>query len=707
VDLDAPLALPGVGPKRREALAELGVGSLRDLLLLAPSELRPTPPLVSLEAARQRRGQLVRVSATVRAVRLSRLPKRGTLLRVTLADGSGRLDAVFFSQPWQREFFPLDQLVHLEGRVIDVQGPALVAPRHLQALELALPAGLYLPIYAGPAGLSSTLLLKLVAAARQAHGQRLVEHLDRSGLERLGLPELPAAVAALAAADQLALGALPAGLPSETGERAGGAPGTKASALPLDPSQHGAHLWAARRRLTLEPILGLSARILERRQQRAEGRAQVLTLAPEEREALLQAFPFELTPGQRRIVGELSQDLARAVPMRRLLQGDVGSGKTLLGLFACALAARSGFQALFLAPTELLAEQHWAAAKRFLEPLGIESEVLTGSLPAARRRRLLKRLAEGDLRLCFGTHALFSPDVLLARPALAVIDEQHRFGVQQRGLLLDKGVDLHALLMTATPIPRTLALSLYGDVDVSVLRDLPPGRQKIQTRVVLRAERGRILATYAERLARGEQGYWVAPRIDTSNLGRGAEDLWTELSTGPLRSFGVELVHGRLSAAEREERLGRFRRGESRLLVGTTVIEVGLDVPAATLITIEAADRFGLAQLHQLRGRVGRGAGGPPWCFLVPERFVAPRLRRLEEQSDGFILAEQDLSERGMGDLFGDRQAGDNQEGLEGDVQELGGFDAALMLFAREALETNPEVRQRYADADRARRRAP
>jgi ATP-dependent DNA helicase RecG len=261
--------------------------------------------------------------------------------------------------------------------------------------------------------------------------------------------------------------------------------------------------------------------------------------------------------------------------------------------------------------------------------------------------------------------------------------------------------------MSATPIPRTLALSLYGDLDVSVLRELPPGRQRIETKLVLRAERGRVLATFAERLAAGEQGFFVAPRIESSELGRGAEELHAELLATPLARFGIELVHGRLASPEREARLERFRRGASRLLVGTTVIEVGLDVPAATLIAIEGAERFGLAQLHQLRGRVGRGQRGQPWCFLIPERFAAPRLRLLESLADGFALAEQDLSERGMGDLFGARQAGENQEGLAGDVQEADGLDAALLLFAREALERDPAAQSRYLAAELRRRSSP
>jgi ATP-dependent DNA helicase RecG len=683
VDLLGPIELAGIGPKRRAALAAAGIACWLDLLLLAPAELRPVPEIHGLASARRQRGRLVRVAGRVAGQRLARLPKRGTLLRVTLADGDARLDALYFNQPWQREAFPLDRSVRLEGRLIDAQGPALAAPRQLSESEWRLPAGQLLPVYAGVDGLSAAQLQRLCLEARELHGQQLAETLDARGLERLGLPALPEALRRLMQADRLALGVSDVESLSAAG------------------------LLAARRRLSLEPLLGLVARLLARRERRAQGRAAPLAPPQAERAALAAAFPFTPTDGQRLVLGELERDLARPVPMRRLLQGDVGSGKTLIGLYACALAAKAGRQALFLAPTELLAEQHLSAARLFLERVGISAGVLTGSLKSGARRALLARLADGRLQVCFGTHALLSPAVQLANPALAVIDEQHRFGVEQRAALLDKGEDLHALLMSATPIPRTLALSLYGDLDVSVLRELPPGRQRIETKLVLRAERGRVLATFAERLAAGEQGFFVAPRIESSELGRGAEELHAELLATPLARFGIELVHGRLASPEREARLERFRRGASRLLVGTTVIEVGLDVPAATLIAIEGAERFGLAQLHQLRGRVGRGQRGQPWCFLIPERFAAPRLRLLESLADGFALAEQDLSERGMGDLFGARQAGENQEGLAGDVQEADGLDAALLLFAREALERDPAAQSRYLAAELRRRSSP
>jgi ATP-dependent DNA helicase RecG len=668
----ASAARPPSAPQR--ALHKLGLVRDIDLALHLPMRYEDETRLVTIASLRD--GVAGQVQGTVVDSRIEQRARRQLLVRVD--DGSGELllRLLHFHPGTQKTLAP-GTLVRVKGELrAGFFGREMVHPefRAVQP-DTPLPAGLT-PVYPSSAQLPQAYLRKCVASA-----------LARAPLHEL-LPE----------------GTVPAGLPSlreAVQFLHQPPPGTDLDAL--EQRRHPA--W---QRLKFDELLAQQLAQAQARAERARLRAPALAARPGGlAERLLAALPFTLTGAQRRVVAEIAADLARPQPMHRLLQGDVGSGKTLIGLYACALAAKAGRQALFLAPTELLAEQHLSAARLFLERVGISAGVLTGSLKSGARRALLARLADGRLQVCFGTHALLSPAVQLANPALAVIDEQHRFGVEQRAALLDKGEDLHALLMSATPIPRTLALSLYGDLDVSVLRELPPGRQRIETKLVLRAERGRVLATFAERLAAGEQGFFVAPRIESSELGRGAEELHAELLATPLARFGIELVHGRLASPEREARLERFRRGASRLLVGTTVIEVGLDVPAATLIAIEGAERFGLAQLHQLRGRVGRGQRGQPWCFLIPERFAAPRLRLLESLADGFALAEQDLSERGMGDLFGARQAGENQEGLAGDVQEADGLDAALLLFAREALERDPAAQSRYLAAELRRRSAP
>ncbi|MEO0650368.1 MAG: helicase-related protein, partial [Planctomycetota bacterium] len=375
---------------------------------------------------------------------------------------------------------------------------------------------------------------------------------------------------------------------------------------------------------------------------------------------------------------------------RRLVQGDVGSGKTLIGVYAAAAVAAEGHQVAFMAPTELLAEQHHAGQNGLLERLGLRSALLSGSRPPAERRAVLAGLSAGEIDICFGTHALFSEGVEFASLALSVIDEQHRFGVGQRQRLLAKGRDVHALLMTATPIPRTLALTLYGDVDVSTLREKPPGRAGIRTRALPSKQIPRLMGFLAERLEAGQRAYWVCPRIDDSEEGRGVESAHAWLMRSKLAGHGIELVHGRLPSEERAARVERFRSGASRVLVGTTVIEVGVDVPQATVIVIEGVERLGLAQLHQLRGRVGRGRE-ESFCFLHGKRSAAERVGLLERCDDGFELSEHDLAARGMGDLTGMRQAGANGEGLDDEALEVGWVVRARDLIARDAI-----LRQHY-----------
>jgi ATP-dependent DNA helicase RecG len=359
-------------------------------------------------------------------------------------------------------------------------------------------------------------------------------------------------------------------------------------------------------------------------------------------------------------------------------------------------AARAGGQAAFMAPTELLAEQHHLGAQVLLERAGVRAVLLSGSLPAAQRRRAESALADGSAQVAFGTHALFSASVGFRRLWLCVVDEQHRFGVEQRRKLLDKGPDVHALLMTATPIPRSLALTTYGDLEVSLLAERPPGRAAIETRW-LGSKRDRVLhEALAACLRRGERAFWVVPRIGESGeeggpaRGAGAEERYEELRRSPLARHGVGLVHGRIPAEERARRIDRFRRGETALMVATTVIEVGVDVPEATVMVIEAAERLGLAQLHQLRGRVGR-SHRPSWCYLLGKASASARFELLETCADGFVIAEADLAARGMGDLVGVRQAGENSEGLFDPERDL-----ELLQSARELLAEHPELCKTY-----------
>jgi ATP-dependent DNA helicase RecG len=430
----------------------------------------------------------------------------------------------------------------------------------------------------------------------------------------------------------------------------------------------------------------MQARLQQRGSNPSEGEALAVETTDEQHEEQKALLPFRLTGDQARVVEEVRADLARQRPMRRLLQGDVGTGKTAVAFYACVAAARAGGQAVLAAPTELLAEQHHAVLAPLFEAAGVKTCLLTGSTSNRDRARVLRGLAAGELQVAIGTHALFSDKVRCARLAVAVIDEQHRFGVAQRTRLLEKGLGVHVLLTTATPIPRTLALSIYGDLEVSVLKERPPGRGKVTTRWLKKNDGERMLGFLSERLAAGEQVFWVVPRIEQGSEERGAIEAHARLSGSALAEHGVVLVHGALDSSLRQERLAAFRRGEAKVLVGTTVIEVGVDVPEATVLVVEGAERLGLAQLHQLRGRVGRGSRDS-WCLLFGKNTASERFELLERTDDGFEIAEEDLRRRGMGELDGLRQSGGALDPEE---------DLDLALAARDAVASDPALRAAF-----------
>ncbi|MFN0009942.1 MAG: ATP-dependent DNA helicase RecG [Planctomycetota bacterium] len=652
---------------RARSLAKLGVVDLRDLMLLVPRRLAQSGPRVSIAGARDSIGREVAVAGKVVRVGLQRYGRRSTL-RVTIEDATGSIVALFFNQPWLRTRFAVGSEIELHGRVVDSKGPAIAAPKLGSAEKPLASAGTIEPIYPLADGLGQDFVRRLCVEAVRRCADQLTEPIQQEELDRLRLPSLPRAAAEVHA--------------------------------PSSPEA----FEAARRRLAFEPLLRMQAHLAARRRDRLEATALVCAVDDAAHARIVESLPFRLTAEQARIAEELRLDIARPVPMRRLLQGDVGSGKTILGLYACTAVASSGGQAAFLAPTELLAEQHFDGLRLVLAREGLHAVLLTGSLSAAERHAVLAQIESGMADVAFGTHALFGRDVLFRRLALAVIDEQQRFGVAQRARLLEKGRGVHALLMTATPIPRTLALSIYGDLDVSVLRESPPGRGVVRTRWVRGNDRKRVQPFLLERLAAGEQVYFVSPRVggleetvdQVIATGDGsAEAAMDRLSRTPVAQFGIELVHARIASEERSARLERFRSGKARVLVATTVIEVGVDVPAATVMVIENAERLGLAQLHQLRGRIGRGPADS-WCLLFGKTSAGDRFQFLEKTRDGFEIAEEDLRRRGMGDLAGLRQAGEwlgVPEGLPGGLED----ELGLLLAARDLAAARPGLLERYA----------
>jgi len=660
-------ALAGIGPKRAEKLSRLGLATVGDLLFFSPRKLEQRGERMTSDGARGVVGEKVSVRGVPKTMKFFRQGWRRSRLSFELTDGSGKegmIACVYFNQPWLRDrvrdWVSAGEEIEVYGRVQEGKsGPFLAAPRRLVDGEGLRPSpGQLEALYPLTSGIAQAFLTRLIRSAVADHAAFLHDALTPETRERFEMPELGAAVLELHHPD---------GLES---------------------------FGRARRRLALERVLALQARLLSGSEARDEASARPVRLSAAERHDLRASLPHAATAAQRRVIDEMLEDLAQPRPMRRLLQGDVGSGKTLVALAGLVAVARAGGQAALLAPTEVLAQQHFLGLESWLREKGVKASYLSGAQSARERRRELEAIAAAEAGVIVGTHALFSEAVLYERLAFCVIDEQQRFGIAQKRALLEKGRDVHVLLMTATPIPRTLALCLLGELEISVLDEKPAGRGSIETRAVGDGGRKDVLAFVEKRLAEGERVYWVCPRIEAGEAGvAAAEQAYAGLSEGSLGKYGVELVHGRIDAAERASRLARFKEGEAGLLVSTTIIEVGVDVPAATCMVIESAERFGLAQLHQLRGRVGRGRKASH-CFLIAGGEGLERVKFLEECADGFELSEEDLRRRGMGDLAGMRQAGENFEGLADAA-----VDEELVRFARELLRGDPLLLERYGEA--------
>ena len=650
---DTPLAeVRGIGPRLATRLAQLGLLVVRDLVHYYPRDYVDYANLRRISTLEP--GQTATIVATVRRSHAFVSPRNPNLgiLELQVQDPTGRLRISrfyagrrFSSPGWlasQQRQFPAGATVAVSGLVKETAyGPAFQDPlmevlEHAHAPLQSQTIGRLLPVYGLTEGLTAERLRKAVAA--------VLPVVD-------GCPEpLPAQ---LRQQEQLL-------------ERA---QALQAIHQPRDQ----ASLAAARNRLVFDEFLLLQLGLAQRRRQLKAAQALPLTAAdpinPGANPAVvdlvsrfLDLLPFDLTGAQQRVLAEIRADLGRHEPMARLVQGDVGSGKTVVALAALLTAIEAGCQGALMAPTEVLAQQHAAKIIGWLNQLHVRSALLTGSTPMRQRRRLLEDLANGQLQLLVGTHALLEDPVDFARLGLVVVDEQHRFGVNQRNRLLAKGLQPHLLTMTATPIPRTLALSLHGDLDVSQIDELPPNRQPIETRVLRGSARQQAYDLIRDQVVRGQRAYVVLPLVEESDKLdlRSAVEVHAQLSTEVFADLSVGLLHGRLSSEAKQEAIAAFAEGRTQVLVSTTVVEVGVDVPAATVMVIEHADRFGLAQLHQLRGRVGRGAA-QSHCLLINDSSnpqAAQRLNLLERSSDGFEIAEMDLRLRGPGQVLGTRQSG-------------------------------------------------
>lgn len=622
--------IKGVGPKRALTFQKLGITTVRDLLYLFPHRYEDRSRFIALNLIPH--GESATCRGEILEVKFK--PIRGMpILEILIGDNTGTLPVVWFNQPYLRKQFQPGQQIILYGKVENYKGRLQMANPEFELVEdpeeESIHIGRITPIYPLTEGLFQRSLRSILKEALDHYLPRgIVDYLSPSIRTSLNLMPLDRAI-------------LEMHFPTTWESNA-----------------------QARSRIVFDEFFSFELQLfLKVRVIKTQHHAPIFPLDPQLVKEFRKSLPFELTQSQENAIQELVQELHSSVPMNRLLQGDVGSGKTVVAAFAFLMAHHAKQQGAFLVPTEILAEQHFQTLRRFLEPLDVSVELLTKSTDADKRKRMIARLKQGQLSVIIGTHALLQEDVRFHALGLVVVDEQHKFGVHQRNQLLQRTPRPHQLVMTATPIPRTLALTLYADLDISLMKEMPKGRQPIQTYWITRKKQTEVFEHIKTKLQKGEQAYFVFPLIEETEKVDllAAKKEYERLRKMVFPEFKLGLVHGKLDRENCDAIMRSFARGEIHILVATSVIEVGVDQPQATVMVIENAERFGLAQLHQLRGRIGRGVL-PSECFLFgePENEEGKkRLRLLTKTQDGFQISDEDLKLRGPGDLWGTRQSGE------------------------------------------------
>jgi ATP-dependent DNA helicase RecG len=666
--LDSPITrLPGIKKGYAQRMANLGVETIGDMLELYPRRYDDYRSLKTINQLEY--GEEVTIIGTVWDTHARETRRGGTIVTSTLSDGTATIQATWFNQPWLVDKLKSGSQIVISGKVDQYLGRLVFQSPEWEPLDKQLVhTGRLVPVYPLTQGVTQKWLRRLMKQTVDYWTQRLPDHLPEASRERLGLPSLDGAMRQIHFPDSWD------------------------------------DLETARRRLAFDEFLLIQLGVLR---QRREWRSQPgcpVAVDEELVKNFVSSLPFSLTGAQQKVLNEVINDLRQAIPMSRLLQGDVGSGKTVVALGAMLVTAADGGQAALMAPTEILAEQHYRTIASMLEKSQPASQdprfalrLLTGSTPQAERDAFYQEIAAGQVKLVVGTHALIQEGVEFNDLRLAIIDEQHRFGVQQRATLRDKGAgNPHVLVMSATPIPRTLALTLYGDLDLSVIDEMPPGRQAVITSWLQPLERERAYSFVRSHVEQGRQAFIICPLVEESEKieAKSAVEEHARLHKEIFPDLRLGLLHGRMKADEKDNVMRQFRDGDLHILVSTAVVEVGIDVPNASVMLVEGANRFGLAQLHQFRGRVGRGAH-QSYCLLLadaPTPDAEARLRVISETNDGFELAEEDLKLRGPGEFFGTRQSG------LPDIKLAKLSDASLLEMARNEaksfFESDPDLSQ-------------
>lgn len=652
--------LKGVGPIRALKLQKLDIFTVGDLLNYFPVKYEDRRVVKNINEIFEQGKYLLKLSIFEKP-KHSRIKKNMTIIKAICKDDTGFITLTFFNQDFLMDKLIAGEYYYVFGNVKISFGKLEITNPEIELMDKDWKAGNIMPVYALTYGLSNNEITKLVKTALETYYDQIQDVLPKEIIKKYGLTSKKIAI--------------------------------KNLHFPSDSKKYS----LSKRTIAFEKLLIMQLGLFNIKNNLSNELSDIALRNTMLSEKLLSSIPYKLTKAQLKVISEIKEDLKSKKTMNRLIQGDVGSGKTVVAVYSLLMAVGSGYQSSMMAPTEILALQHYETIKEYIETadLNVNIEILTGSTKPKEKQEILNKLKSGEIDIVVGTHALIEDNVEFKNIGLVVTDEQHRFGVRQRAKLSNKGKNPHILIMTATPIPRTLALMIYGDLDISLIDEMPPGRQKIITSIVTDKEKAKAYDFIKNQVDSGRQAYIVAPLVDESeNLDlNSAVEIFKELKSSYFSGYKLGLLHGKMSNSEKEEVINKFYKGRINVLISTTVVEVGVNVPNAVVMLVLNAERFGLAQLHQLRGRVGRGKH-QSYCILVNEsktKKSKDRMNILKRTNNGFIIAEEDLKIRGPGDFFGVRQHGLSKLEIQNIVNNVETVQQ-VQLLSKKIISENPHL---------------